>query len=314
MGDVHIALNARHLMNPANRADLGGMRVIDVVRARRPRILLVNIGPNHGLLDITLRGDAAAGLDGLRRFVRLWPPLAAELAALPDVEAVVVVLMPLPSQVPNMMPPNRSHEGIFEEAPPAGERYFPFYVPAIDRPLSAAGYTAAEMERIDGAVEREVRVPMRAATEEAFAGSGKALRLVDLAAVIGAHDVKHRRGPPLQVADAEGVRRYSNYAIGDMGPFGPMRLRGGVCSLDNHHPSGLGYAVVAEAVRRALPAGFAPGPPVPVTDREDAVLRDRPGRASTCSMPCTAARPASTGARWPSRPRRRGRCGTCCGW
>lgn len=74
MGDVHIALNARHLMNPANRADLGGMRVIDVVRARRPRILLVNIGPNHGLLDITLRGDAAAGLDGLRRFVRLWPP------------------------------------------------------------------------------------------------------------------------------------------------------------------------------------------------------------------------------------------------
>jgi hypothetical protein len=63
VGDVHIALNARHLMNPANRADLGGMRVIDVVRARRPRILLVNIGPNHGLLDITLRGDAAAGLD-----------------------------------------------------------------------------------------------------------------------------------------------------------------------------------------------------------------------------------------------------------
>jgi hypothetical protein len=88
--------------------------------------------------------------------------------------------------------------------------------------------------------------------------------------------MKHRRGPPLQVANAAGVRRYSNYAIGDMGPFAAMRLRGGVCSLDNHHPSGLGYAVVAEAVRRALPAGFAPGPPVPVTDREDAILRDPP--------------------------------------
>ena len=55
-----------------------------------------------------------------------------------------------------------------------------------------------------------------------------------------------------------------------------MRLRGGVCSLDNHHPSGLGYAVVAEAVRRALPPHLAPGPAVPVTDREDPILRDPP--------------------------------------
>ncbi len=54
--DLHVALNAKFLLNTYERDELKAMRPIDLVALRKPKHLLINIGANHGLIDITLRG------------------------------------------------------------------------------------------------------------------------------------------------------------------------------------------------------------------------------------------------------------------
>ena len=50
--DLHMALNAKFLLNPNERSELKKMRPIDLVALRKPKYLLINIGANHGLIDV----------------------------------------------------------------------------------------------------------------------------------------------------------------------------------------------------------------------------------------------------------------------
>lgn len=273
VGDVHIALNSRHLRNPANRTGLDGMTVIDQVAARRPRILLCNLGPNHGIVDIVMRYAGAQGMAGLRAFAAAWPACARELAGLPETEVVIVLLMPRPSQVPCLMPPRELNDP--EPAPLAGG-YFPKYVSAIDPVYGGQGYSAAEMEALDRQMDA-VNAEVYAATETAFAGSGKTLVIVSLAELIGRHDYKHRKGPKLEAAGS--TRSYDNYSISR---FAVGRLRGGICGFDHIHPSALGYRYVAEAVRLHLPAAIG-STPILIHDRDDAFLT-QPDKGSLAAL------------------------------
>lgn len=271
VGDVHIALNSRHLRNPANRPGLDGTTVLDVVAARRPRVLLLNLGPNHGLVDVAMRHGGEEGMAGLRSFAAAWPACARELAALPGVEAVVVMLMPRPSQIPCLMPPNPNDAGDnpggnLEPAPSRPDHYFDEYVSAIDPISSGRSYNGDEVVRLDRELD-EVNAEVRAATTAAFAGSGKALCCVSFADLLARHDYKHRRGPKLP--GGESGRGYSNYALGRMWPD---RLRGGLCGLDHVHPTTLGYSYVAEEIRRGL-AELTPSREIEVTDAGDEFLR-----------------------------------------
>ncbi len=273
VGDVHIALNSRHLRNPSNRNGLGGMTVLEQAAARQPRILLCNLGPNHGIVDIVMRYAGAEGIAGLQAFAAAWPAHARELARLPGVEVVIVALMPRPSQVPCMMPPRDL--GVPEPAPPAGG-YFPLYVSAIDPIYSNAGYSAVEMQQLDQRMD-DINDAVRAATEAAFAGSGKTLVILSLAEVLGQYDYKHRKGPKLQAAGS--TRSYDNYSISR---FAVGRLRGGFCGFDHIHPSALGYRVVAEAIRQRLPDSIGSRPIIP-HDRDDAFLTE-PDKASLAAL------------------------------
>ena len=249
-GDVHIALNSRHLRNPGNRDGLGPMTVLDVVGVRRPRALLVNMGANHGLVEIVMRNRGRDGVRGLQAFADAWPPCARALAGLPGVEAVVMALLPLPSQVPCLAPPNPGPGPDLEPEPPRPDRYFDRYVSAIDPISTGSGYdgdAVAEFDRDVAAINAQVE----ASTRAAFSGSGKALCFVSLAELLGRHDYKHRRGPVLP-GGASG-HNYSNYPLGRISDvFRPTRLRGGICGLDQIHPTTIGYRYVAEEVRGTL--------------------------------------------------------------
>jgi hypothetical protein len=54
---MHVPANLRHLYNPANLPEIAGLTAVALVGARRQRLLLVNVGPNHGLIDITFAGQ-----------------------------------------------------------------------------------------------------------------------------------------------------------------------------------------------------------------------------------------------------------------
>lgn len=274
LADVHITLNMRHLFNPDSGPGLEAYRVIDLVQARRPHVVLLDIGPNHGLADICLTGAAERGVARLRRFGRLWPACAAELAATPDLALAVILLPPLPSQVPALMPPQTDDPRAPE--PPFGATYHPAYVSALSFQPPGREYTRAEVEGFDRAIE-EVRAGMRAAAKAAFAAAGKAVAFVDLAALLDRHDAKNGRGQPFVPDPASGIA-YDNRCIGQRVPFGANRLRGGIGSLDNFHPSTLGYRYVARAVVEAIDArlpGLVAGLPA-VTSAGDTLLTDPP--------------------------------------
>ena len=271
VGDVHINFNARHLRNPANRDGLDDMTVLDLVGARQPRTLLVDMGANHGLVDVVMRDRGDAGMDGLRAFAAAWPACARAIARLPGVERVIMLLLPRPSQTPCLAPPNPSPAPELEPGPTRPDHYFSRYVSAL-APISAGfGYDGDTVQRFDREMD-DVNATVRAGMEAAFAGSGKHLAFVSLAELLAMHDYKHRRGPMLP---GTGGRGYSNYPLGEIGSlFHGSRLRGGICGLDQIHPSTIGYRFVAEAVRQALSAmDGAPGTtPIEITDAGDPFL------------------------------------------
>lgn len=283
LGDVHIALNSRHLRNPANQPGLDSLTVVDMVAARRPRVLLVNIGPNHGLVSVAIRNGGASAMAGLREFARDWPACARELAALPDVEAVIVLLMPRPSQIPCLMPPNPNDPGAsadLEPAPSGPNGYFSSYVSALDPLSSGFGYTGAQVMQFDREVD-EINADVQAATEDAFAETETAAICVSLAELLQRHDFKHRRGPTLPGGPTPpgSARAYSNYALGWFPRlFAPGRLRGGFCGLDHVHPTTIGYRTIAEEIRQAVPVNIA-STEITVSDAGDPFLL-RPHRPS----------------------------------
>lgn len=274
LADVHITLNIRHLFNPESGPGLEAYRVIDIVHARRPHVLLLDIGPNHGLSDICLSGAGERGIARLERFGRLWPACAAELAATPELGLAVVLLPPLPSQIPALMPPQTEDPRAPE--PSFGAAYHPFYVSALSFQPPGREYSEAEVRGFDAAVQA-VSAGMRVAAQAAFDAAGKPVAFVDLAALLHRHDAKNGRGAAFVPDPASGIA-YDNRCIGQRVPFGANRLRGGIGSLDNFHPSTLGYRYVARAVVEAigerLPGLVASLPAV--TSAGDTLLSDPP--------------------------------------
>ncbi len=279
LGDVHLALNQRHLMDPAGLGGLDGFTMLDIVAARKPRVLMVGLGPNHGLITITAAGAHDAGLDGLRAYAADWPRCAKRLAKLDGVEVVIIGLMPRPSQVPNLMPYNREHEGWAEDMPETPGAYYPHYVSALSVPPLGFGasYTGSLVKHLDDEVEA-VRQSVIKSSRAAFKGSGKTLLFMDYAEIIGAHDHKHLRGKLFGPKPGLLRQGYCNRPLGDLGRFAGRNLRGGICSLDNHHPTAMAYAHIAETVRLSLPPEIA-SKPIRVSDEDDPTLTDPPSWA-----------------------------------
>jgi len=102
LGSLHLAINARFTLNPSRDTELDDLTPLDWVTRRRPGILLVQVGHNHGLYRIGSDAVATAppgdtftepGGPGHAPYFDQWARLAAvtdaedvgELAALPEV-------------------------------------------------------------------------------------------------------------------------------------------------------------------------------------------------------------------------------------
>ncbi|GAB5470107.1 MAG: hypothetical protein Kilf2KO_31370 [Rhodospirillales bacterium] len=266
--ELHMGLNARFLNNPNRRAELNELRPIDLVAARQPKMLLINLGSNHGIIDITLGGSEAPNRrdpDTGLRSLAAWAEDMAGLAELlvdlpPQTERIVVNTLVLPSSVPNLMYPYNPRE-IYPGELTKSQGYYPVY----DNRLGGSGdytqYSAAEMRAIDREVSA-INQRMMARMKAVFVARGdERLRFFRLDQRLKAYDAKHddkkgvRRTTPGARLEFP-RRRYGNEAI-DFDNFLLFDFldgfrQGGIASLDNHHPSGLGYSILARELLKTL--------------------------------------------------------------
>ncbi|MEM7268204.1 MAG: hypothetical protein AAF401_03010 [Pseudomonadota bacterium] len=259
--DLHMGLNAKFLINPNERDELKEMRPIDLVAARKPKRLLINIGANHGVIDITLRGVEAKdpklpgeGLRGLADWAEQMKDMAGMLKALgPETETIYVNTVPLPSTVPNMMYPYNPREIHAHEIEKI-DGYYPVYDNRLGGLNDYIQHTAAEMKELDrevAAINNKMIANMRAVGDDR-------LRFFRLDRALKKYDGKHESAKGIS-GDTPGARlefpdrTYSNKAIDFDNFFIWDAFReGGVASLDNHHPSGVGYSVMARELVRVM--------------------------------------------------------------
>lgn len=283
--EIHMALNALFLFNPNNRPELEAMRPIDLAAARAPRNLLMNLGSNHGIIEITLRGAADGGLAGLRQWAEDMGEVAALMTAFgPATERFYVSTVPLPSTVPNMMPPYNVDISI--EPLLRKDGYYPVYDNRLGGPDDYIRFTAKEMKYLDDEVTA-INNRMARVMKRVFERAGDdRLRIVRLDRLLKKYDGKHDQARKI-TRETPGARlefdrrRYSNLAYSpSAAPFTGGFKEGGFCGLDQHHPSGLGYSLYARELARMLAAD---GEPIrlnrmPISEQGDRLFSEGPAK------------------------------------
>jgi lysophospholipase L1-like esterase len=259
--EFFFAAAAAYALNPRHRAEQGGKSQVQQAIEREPVFLLINIGANDGLFDACFEGEINEATHAKARALPAKVRRLAEaLRALsPRTERVVFNGLIRPSFVPNLVP-----DALEENAFP-NEGYFTAYGSRLldtQRPISRNAMR--EYDRTIAEVNAENREIMREAL-------GDRARFADLYAAAVPFDGKHFRNRGLDIP-GRGTRI-------DNRPITPRLFRpyiGGFTSLDNMHPSVVGYAVLADAVLQAL------GQVEPATDKRaafdaDRLLSDFPG-------------------------------------
>lgn len=275
---LHYAFNACFLINPDNLPGFERMRFIDMIALRQPKRLVVLNGPNHGLFEYTLRGRPMKGEAGIGDYVENPSQLDALLdllTALPKtVQKIVLSTMPLPSQTPNLMPRVDKDDFSLPKRPP-GVRYYDEYRPYLFMTKEGLDWWSGEqVETFD----QEVGGLCDTIVQKAEARGGRIIAL-PLHQILDKFDAKHHPGRTLKVrpphAHEGKAVSYSNRALQRHRPasnlWNPV-LKGGLATLDNHHPSTVGYQQFGNEILRVLREGS----PVPLDNRDDPLLTDPP--------------------------------------
>ncbi|TVR49436.1 MAG: hypothetical protein EA425_12265 [Puniceicoccaceae bacterium] len=243
LGDLHLAVNARYVLNPSNHSEYMEWTQLDWVKARQPRHLIVHLGHNNGLYPIGSEADASL-------WEELWgrpprPALERYRAILHRIKAdcpqtrVIVLGLPKVGAVANLMPDP-------DLPPPPGADYHLRYETVFPQPgeLSGEGLRAidASIATVNARLEKEV------------GGLGKDWEWFDTFKFLETLDYKNRRDERLRIA--LGGRTLDNTylraelrRIRGRGPRGRTFSRyefasGGLFSIDGMHPSAVGYALL----------------------------------------------------------------------
>lgn len=275
---LHYAINACFLLNPDNLPDFDHMRFIDLVALRAPKRLVILNGPNHGLFEYTLRGRPERGQKGLSDYVNepdQLDDLLSYLDALPPmVEKIVLSTMPLPSQTPNLMPAVDGDDFSLPRRP-AGQRYYDKYRPFIFVSKEGLdGFTGDQVEAHDKQVEDLCETIVEKAESR-----NPRIKALPIHRIMERFDSKHFEDRTLKVraehSDDGREANYTNRALQrdpfNLFAFGSV-LYGGLATLDNHHPSTVGYQQFGNEILTVLEEGE----PVPLSDKGDPMLTDPP--------------------------------------
>jgi hypothetical protein len=251
IGDLHLAIDGAFVLNPSHDPAFAGFTPLDWVRARVPEVLVVQHGHNHGLYRVG--SDAVAvpvdqGDSDHGSYWTQWGEVANQLAALPpEVETILVALLPKVSAVANLRPQGTDRD--------AG--YAVGYEPVLSG--SPAVLTGPELAGVDASIRTandRIRTTILAAATTA--GTAGRIKFLDLYAHFDGFDYKNSLDPARRIDVGNGVvvdNRYLDTALVSAGHFHlPRRgiVAGGLQSIDGMHPSACGYALVADAALTAL--------------------------------------------------------------
>ncbi len=279
---LYYALNTAFLLNPSGEADLSDLTPLEHVALRRPKRLLVSIGSNEGLYRGCILGQFTATL---RQSIEAIPDKMGELADRmaaefgdDAVEHVYFTNLIKPSTVANLMP--RTDPDMLVGC----GKYYDQY---LSRLLGGAtGISRTQIQRFD-----ELIAAVNARTQEIvtqkLAIGGRSVTFVDVYGMSAEVDGKHGCVAPGHEIEVERRRsrwRLTNNPITTSLIFG--FVRGGLFSLDNMHPTTVGYALVANATLDAIAANESvPVQKVPLQAafEADSLLQDIPRNYSILS-------------------------------
>jgi lysophospholipase L1-like esterase len=246
---LYEAINTSFVLNPSRdpESEWADKTPLEIVAARRPKRLLVNIGINDGIWTVCLLAiktdfdPAAIAADMHDLGVRL-----AAMKAAGEVDRIYLNLMPKASCVANLMPrrdPDR---------PPGGSGYFGEYLGRLGQLGSLA---AGDMQAIDQEI-LALNQTIRDDLDALFPDGG--LSFVDTYALLAERDDKHFR-------DSKPIR-VRNWRLNNV-PLQGFSHKGGQYGLDNLHPTTVGYAALAQAVCEQIVAteGIKPVQPIDFT-------------------------------------------------
>ena len=238
IGDLWYSLNNCYVLNPRHRPQQAGKTALDQVEERQPRILLINVGSNEGLFRAGFAGDLGIQTrNNLSEIPNLLRPIAERLRRLPSQTAHIVFNgLVRPRFIPNLMP-HPEHENDFP-----GDGYHAAYGPRISSTQQKIG--GDQLRDLDDQVAR-----INAEAETMLRDTvGNRIVFADLYNAGLSVDGKHYLHRGLSTPPRH--RELNNKPMTPW-PFGGG-FYGGLAGLDNMHPTIPGYAIVADAVLRAL--------------------------------------------------------------
>lgn len=264
---LYYALNVAFLLNPTNDPDLDDLTPLEQVATRKPKRLLVNIGSNEGLFRAGIGGSYnRAAEDGIGSIPALAEELGAVLARhCGAVEHIYFNLLLRPRTLANLAP--RTDEEMFDT--PADGGYFSEYLGRIG---ALGGMSGVKMAAFDDFIKQV----NRDTASELIKALGPKLHIVDLYSLSDSFDRKHfGDARSITVRRGNSELRMSNLPITSF-----LGGHGGIFSLDNMHPSTVGYALLANKIGNEVAAGenlaYAETPAQAAYDA-DTLLLDKPG-------------------------------------
>lgn len=266
LGDALLGLNTRFTLNPQGREELEGVQAVDLVKAREPEILLLNIGSNEGLFEAGFEANPNLTDARVAEIAKKYETLADHLKEVgPGTRKIIVNGLVLPSQTPNLMPAPESIS--YGGHLPAADGYFDAYE---NRMGFGYGTMTGETLKRQDAYVASINANMEEAMRQRL---GDRVEVIDLAAQLRGLNRKHER-----LSD-DNVIKIGRTSISNMmleSYIGGGFRWGGFCGLDGMHPSVVGYGRIAKEVLKKIGRG------VEKIDyeacfRADTLLTDLPG-------------------------------------
>lgn len=270
-----LGLNMSYTLNPQGRPELQDIQIMDLVKARRPKQLLINIGANDGLFNVGFEANANLTPDVRDRILSRYAKLAERLAELDKrTEQIIVDTLILPSQVPNLMPEDDVVNNGF---PPGPDGYYETYHNRVGFRYREISAKTPDPYKNIAAQDEIIRQVNKGMTDIMNKALGSRVAFVALDESMAKLNNKHLLGQHGE----DTIKVYPNSpnypkSISNkmIEVSGGGFLYGGFCGLDGMHPSVVGYGKIANEILRAMCSKVT----IDYTDcfKQDSLLSDTP--------------------------------------